>query len=65
MHPQSQTLLEVHIFMLRKREKNKKHSPEFRVRAIMDMREPGSGYNQTMQKSFPHLLERNFAFLKA
>ena len=50
--------------MEKRRRKNKKYSPEFKVRVIMDMREHGLGYSQTMRKYFPHLGERNFAFLK-
>ena len=50
--------------MGRKRKKNKKYTPEFKVRVIMDMREHGLGYSQTMRKYFPHLGESNFAFLK-
>lgn len=50
--------------MSRKRKKNKKYSPEFKVRVIMEMREHGLGYQETMRRYFPHLGEKNFAFLK-
>ena len=30
----------------------------------MDMREHHLGYQETMRKYFPHLIQRNFAFLK-
>ena len=33
--------------MGRKRKKNKKYTPEFKVRVIMDMREHGLEYSQT------------------
>ena len=50
--------------MSRKRKKNKKYSPEFKVRVIMEMREHGLGYQETMRRYFPHLGEKNFEFLK-
>lgn len=37
--PQSQTLMEVHIFMPRKKGFNTKYSPEFKISVIIDMRE--------------------------
>ena len=51
--------------MEKRRRKNKKYSPEFKVRVIMDMREHGLGYQETMRRYFPHLGQKNFAFLKA
>lgn len=39
MHPKSWTLLEVHIFMSKKGQKQRKYSPEFKTSVIMDMRE--------------------------
>ncbi len=44
--------------------KNKKYSPEFKIRVIMDMRDNHLGYSETMRKYFPHLGWRNFGFLK-
>lgn len=37
MHPKSYTLLEVHIFMAKKGQKQKKYSAEFKICGIMDM----------------------------
>ena len=45
MHPKSQTLLEVHIFMSGKQ---KNDSPEFKIRVIMDMRVLCSSYCETV-----------------
>ena len=56
--------MEVHIFMRKKGRKNKKYSPEFKISVILDMREHGLGYQETMRKYFPHLGQRNFQFLK-
>ena len=50
--------------MRKKGRKNKKYSPEFKISVIMDMREHGLGYQETMRKYFPHLGQRNFQFLK-
>ena len=50
MHPKSQTLLEVHIFMGKAGRKNKSYSPEFKISVIMDMREHKLGYNETIRK---------------
>ena len=44
--------------------KNKSYSAEFKIGVIMDMREHGLGYSETMRKHFPHLKERSFEFLK-
>lgn len=43
---------------------NRKYSPEFKVSVIMDMREHGLSYSETMRKYFPHLKKNNFKFLK-
>ena len=40
MHPKSQTLLEVHIFMDKTGRKNKAYSAEIRIGVIMDERTP-------------------------
>ena len=50
MHPKSWTLLEVHIFMSRKKEYNKKYSAEFKISVIMDMRENHLSYRETERK---------------
>ena len=44
--------------------KNKTYSPEFKINIIMDMRENHLGYQETMRKYFPHLVQRNYYFLK-
>ena len=44
--------------------KNQRYSPEFKICVIIDMREHGLGYQETMQKYFPHLKEKNYSFLK-
>ncbi len=44
--------------------KNKKYSAEFKICVIIDMREHGLGYKETMRKYFPHLEAKNFKFLK-
>ena len=44
--------------------KNKVYSADFKISVIMDMREHGLGYSETMRKHFPHLKERSFEFLK-
>ncbi len=44
--------------------KNKTYSAEFKNCVIMDMREHGLGYQETMRKYFPHLQQRNYQFLK-
>ena len=44
--------------------KNKVYSPAFKISVIMDMREHGLGYRETMRKYFPHLKENCFKFLK-
>ena len=67
MHPKSQTLLEVHIFMGKTGRKNKNYSPEFKISVIMDMREHHLGYCETARKydlgdprkgSSVHMLQR-------
>ena len=50
--------------MRKKGGKNKIYSAEFKIGVIMDMREHGLGYSETMRKHFPHLKERSFEFLK-
>ena len=50
MHPKSQTLLEVHIFMAKKGQIFKKYSAEFKIGVIMDMREHHMGYRETVRK---------------
>ncbi len=50
--------------MAKKGQLFKTHSPEFKISVIMDMREHGLGYSETMRKHFPHLKERSFEFLK-
>lgn len=50
MHPKSQTrLLEVH-FMSRTKKHNTKYSPEFKISVILDMRENGMSYRETVRK---------------
>ena len=44
--------------------KNKKYSPEFKIRVIMDMREHRLGYREVMRKYFPYLKENCFDFIK-
>ena len=43
-------LLEVHIFMSRKKKFNTKYSPEFKIAVIMDMRENHLSYRETARK---------------
>lgn len=43
-------LLEVHIFMAKKGQKQKKYSGEFKIDVIMDMREHHMGYCETAKK---------------
>ena len=50
MHPKSWTLLEVHIFMSKKGQKQRKYSPEFKTSVIMDMREHRLSYCETVRK---------------
>lgn len=50
MHPKSWTLLEVHIFMSRKKKINTKYSAEFKIAVIMDMRENHLSYKATVRK---------------
>ena len=44
--------------------KQKKYSPEFKIRVIMDMREHHLSYHETMRKHFPELKEKNYAFVQ-
>lgn len=50
--------------MLRTKEFNIKYSPEFKISVILDMREHGLTYSETMRKYFPHLQLRSTTFLK-
>ena len=49
MHPKSQTLLEVHIFMV-KTGRKKVYSAVFKIGVIIDMREHHLGYCETARK---------------
>ena len=42
--------MEVHIFMSKKGQQYKKHSAEFKIGVIMDMREHHLGYRETARK---------------
>ena len=42
--------MEVHIFMSKKRQKQRKYSPEFKASVIMDMREHRLSYCETVRK---------------
>jgi len=42
--------LEVHIFMAKKGQNQRKYSPEFKIRVIMDMREHRLSYHETVRK---------------
>ena len=48
--PKVRQLLEVHIFMAKKRKKQKKYSSEFKIGVILDMREHHLGYCETVRK---------------
>lgn len=48
--PKVGQLLEVHIFMSRKKKFNTKYSPEFKLSVIMDMRENHLSYRETVRK---------------
>ena len=50
MHPKSYTLLEVHIFMAKKGQKQKKYNAEFKICVIMDMQEHHLAYWETVRK---------------
>ena len=43
-------LLEVHIFMEKRKRTNRKYSPEFKLSVIMDMRENHMSYYETVRK---------------
>ena len=45
---------EVHIFMPKKGQKLKRHSPEFKLSVIMDMRENKLSYSEAMRKYLPY-----------
>lgn len=42
--------MEVHIFMAKKGQKQKKYSTEFKISVILDMREHHMSYNETVRK---------------
>lgn len=50
--------------MAKKGQTFKKYSTEFKLCVILDMREHGLSYRETMRKYFPHLNPGCFAFLK-
>lgn len=50
--------------MARKKQFNTRYSPEFKISVILDMREHGLGYQETMRKYFPDLNMKHYAFLK-
>ena len=59
MHPKSQTLLEVHIFMGKTGRENKRYSAEFKIGVIIDKREHQLGYRTS---DFTHILKKNHIF---
>ena len=50
--------------MERKKQFNTRYSPEFKISVILDMREHGLGYRETMRKHFPDLEPKNYQFIK-
>ena len=50
--------------MSRKKKSNTKYSPEFKIAVIMDMREHGLGYKETMRKYFPQFQPKQYKFIK-
>ena len=50
--------------MARKKQCNKRYSPEFKLSVILDMQEHKLGYKETMRKYFPDLEQKNYCFLK-
>jgi len=50
--------------MARKKQFNTRYSPEFKISVILDMRENGLGYAETMRKHFPDLEPKNYWFIK-
>lgn len=50
--------------MARKGTKQKKYSPKFKISVILDMREHGLSYRETMRKYFPHLDPRHYGFMQ-
>ena len=50
MHPQKLDTFEVHILWQRKGKNIEKHSPEFKLSVIMDMRENHLGIMETERK---------------
>ena len=48
--PKVRQLLEVHIFMAKKGQKQKKYSTEFKISVILDMREHHLSYCETVRK---------------
>ena len=49
--------------MAKKGQTYKKYSAEFKLCVIMDMRDHGLGYRETMRKYFPDLQCKNYEFL--
>lgn len=49
--------------MAKKGQTFKKYSAEFKLCVILDMREHGLGYRETMRKYFPDLQCKNYEFL--
>ena len=56
--------MEVHIFMSKKGQQYKKHSAEFKIGVIMDMREHHLGYAETMRKYFPERKSKNISMIQ-
>ena len=50
--------------MARKKQFNTRYSPEFKISVILDMRENGLGYGETMRKYFPDFEPKNYRFIK-
>ena len=50
--------------MTMKKQFNTRYSPEFKISVILDMREHGLGYRETMRKHFPDLEPKNYQFIK-
>lgn len=43
---------------------NTKYSPEFKISVILDMREHGLSYSDTMRKYFPNFPTKSYRFIK-
>ena len=50
--------------MVRKKQFNTRYSPEFKISVILDMRENGLGYAETMRKYFPDFEPKNYKFIQ-